>query len=191
MFFEYPNDTNTFALQYQYFYGNSILVAPVTEENSTTGSVYLPNDQFYDFYTHAPVKGTGSTITLPDVDYTTIPLYIKGGSIIPIRSSSANTTTELRTKDFNILVAPGTDGTASGCLYLDDGDSLVQTATSVIEFSYADGKFSMTGTFGYDAGNVGIASITLLGSGSSNVTSNNKLAQKQIPLTGEYSVQLR
>lgn len=71
MFFAYPEDSNTFSLQYQYFYGPSILVAPVTTENSTVGSVYLPDDIFYDFYTYETVRGTGSLVTLDDVPYTT------------------------------------------------------------------------------------------------------------------------
>ncbi|KAK5169939.1 hypothetical protein LTR04_005570 [Oleoguttula sp. CCFEE 6159] len=162
MFFSYPNDANTFSLQYQYFYGDSILVAPVTEENSTSVDIYLPNDQFYDFYTYAPVRGNGAMLSLTNVAYTTIPLYIKGGSIVPFRSSSANTTTELRTKNFNIVVAPGLDGTASGSLYLDEGDALAQPATSVISFKYSRGQLSMSGTFGYNP-NVVIATVTLLG----------------------------
>lgn len=71
MFFAYPNDVNTFPLQYQYFYGPSVLVAPVTEENSTSSTVYLPDDIFYDFYTYAPIRGTGSTMDLTDIAYTT------------------------------------------------------------------------------------------------------------------------
>lgn len=71
MFFSYPEDTNTFGLQYQYFYGDAILVAPVTEENSTSTTIYLPDDQYYDFYTYESVRGTASYITLTDVAYTT------------------------------------------------------------------------------------------------------------------------
>lgn len=71
MFFSYPEDENTFSLQYQYFWGPSVLVAPVTEENSTSSSVYLPNDIFYDYYTHESIQGTGSWVALTDIAYTT------------------------------------------------------------------------------------------------------------------------
>ena len=74
MFFVYPEDKNANALQYQYFYGPAIMVAPVTEENSTSTTIYMPDDIFYDFYTHETVRGAGEMITLTDVAYTTIPL---------------------------------------------------------------------------------------------------------------------
>ena len=90
-------------------------------------------------------------------------MHIKGGSIIPLRVESANTTTELRKKNFKILVAPGLDGTATGSLYLDDGESLVQDGVTDIQFKYsADEGFSMDGTFDYDSG-VSIESIVVLG----------------------------
>lgn len=208
MFFLYPNDTSTFDLQYQYFYGPSVLVAPVTTENSTVGSVYLPKDQFYDFYTHAPVLGTGTTLALPDVPYTTIPLYIKGGSIIPQRATSANTTTELRQIGFNIVIAPGTDGKASGSLYLDDGESLVQSGITFVTLTYENGVFEMNGEFGYNSNDV-ITSITLLSPSSaasskrevegrtttadSRCNEDERVSRKiktSVPLTGAYKVKL-
>jgi alpha-glucosidase len=164
MFFAYPSDPNVNSLQHQYFWGPGVLVAPVTVENSTTASFYLPDDIFYDYYTHETVRGEGATIDVPDVPFTSIPLYYKGGSIIALRANSANTTTLLRQENFEIIIAPGLDGNASGSLYLDDGVSLEQKATSYIEFSYdgASSKFTMGGTFDYDAGVI-IESITVLG----------------------------
>jgi len=176
------------------------MVAPVTEENSTTTTIYMPNDLFYDFYTHETVQGNGEMVTLTDVAYTTIPLYYKGGSIVALRANSSNTTTELRTQDFSIIIAPSKNGTASGNLYLDDGDSLVQAATSYINFSYSGGVFYMTGTFGYSAG-VSITSVTVLGSGGSsnssapstyggNTASKKVTKQTSIPLSGPHTMQV-
>ncbi|TKA61584.1 hypothetical protein B0A49_12264 [Cryomyces minteri] len=181
LFFAYPNDANTFPIQYQYLYGNSILVSPVTEENSTTTSIYLPKDIFYDFWTHEVVQGQGAFVTLNNVSYTTIPLHYKGGSIVPLRTNSANTTTELRKQSFTIIIAPGTNGTASGSLYLDEGDAIKQPAISNIQFSYKNGRLSMSGQFGYNAG-VNIEAITLLGPSGSTQKVN-------VPLTRPYNIQ--
>ncbi|EMC97876.1 glycoside hydrolase family 31 protein [Baudoinia panamericana UAMH 10762] len=198
MFFVYPEDGNTNALQYQYFFGPAIMVAPVTDENSTTAEIYMPNDVFYDFYTHEQVQGTGSMVTLDNVPYTTIPLYYKGGSIVALRAKSTNTTTELRNQDFSIVIAPSQNGTASGALYLDDGNSLVQTATSYITFTYSRDSLVIGGSFGYQT-NVSISSITVLGGPSSsnaNTSSNVVTSQKSkmqttnIPLTGPRSIQV-
>lgn len=121
-----------------------------------------------------------------------------------MRTSAANTTAALREQSFSIVIAPGLDGTASGSLYLDDGESLVQAATSEIEFTYANGSFSMTGSFGYDAG-VAIESITLLGVGVNGTAiagaavgrevvldgkADTASLKESVPLTGAYSVKL-
>lgn len=175
MFFEYPSDLNTATLPYQFFWGDSILVAPVTDENSTSVSVYFPKDTFYDFYTGKPVIGNGAAVTLSNIAFDSIPLYYKGGSIIPQRIASANTTALLRQQNFEIVIAPNNFGQASGTLYLDDGDSIEQPKTSVINFEYLDGLFSMTGTFGYNAGNVIVSQITVLGQNVQKHTVNLKL----------------
>lgn len=120
--------------------------------------------------------------TLTDVNYTQVPVYIKGGSIIPIRVDGADTTKALRTLDFNLIVAPGLWGNASGQLYLDDGVSIDQAATSVMSFEYTGTSLSMTGTFDYDAG-VKIANIILLGAVPTTIPVNK-------PLTGPFDMAL-
>lgn len=162
LWYLYPTDPATFAIDAQFFFGPAVLVSPVIEENSTSVSIYLPNDQYYDFQTYSPVRGSGAIVELTNIDFTSIPLHIKGGSIVPMRIESANTTTVLRTKDFSIVVAPGVDGSAQGSLYLDDGDSLTQPSTSNINFAFNNSTFSLTGTFAYDPG-VKLAEVAFLG----------------------------
>ncbi|KAI1267994.1 putative alpha-glucosidase [Xylariaceae sp. FL1019] len=175
MFFVYPKDSQANSISHQYFYGPGIMVAPVTVENSTTTQVYYPNDVLYDYYTGAKIKGKGSWVTLNDVAYDAIPLYYKGGSIIPQRVSSAMTTADLRNINFSIVIAPGANGRSSGTLYLDDGVSLVQKSTSSIKFNYEPigGIFTMTGKFDYHV-DVKIESIRILG---------GKTHKVNIPLT--------
>ncbi|KAF4452600.1 hypothetical protein F53441_4620 [Fusarium austroafricanum] len=164
LFFNYPKDKNTFSIDLQFFYGDGILVSPVTKENSTELEYYLPDDQFYEWSTGKPVRGKGEYHSA-EVAITDIMLHYKGGIIYPQRVESANTTKALRQKGFNLVIAPGLDGNAEGSLYLDDGESVVQKAISEIDFKYSNGKLSMEGTFKYDAG-VKIETITLLGVGS-------------------------
>ncbi|KAJ5272341.1 hypothetical protein N7478_007466 [Penicillium angulare] len=183
MFFQYPFDENTVDLPSQFFWGPDILVAPVTEENSTSVSVYLPKDLFYDFYTGAPTEGQGKEVTLNGIGYDTIPLFYRGGSIVPQRISSANTTAQLREQNIEIVIAPNKAGHASGVLYLDDGDSIEQPHTSVIHFNYASKEFSMDGEFGYNVGKVVIGQITVLGDHVQRHTTN-------IKLTGKHSTKL-
>lgn len=194
MFYHHPDDANTFSLGYQFYYGPGLLVAPVTEEDSTTATFYLPDEIYYDFYTHATIEGTGANYTVNDVAYDSIPLYYKGGNILAQRVNSANTTTELRKQNFEIIIAPSRDGTAEGDLYFDDGVSEVQSSTSLIHFDYsADGTFRMTGQFGYDS-RVVIESITVLGSTVSNSTlgtARTKVVDnQQISLQQEYEAQV-
>ncbi|KAJ7700869.1 alpha-glucosidase [Mycena rosella] len=152
LWFKYPQDKATYPIDLQWFYGDSILVSPVTEENSTSVSIYLPKDTFYDFLTLAPVHGTGSQVLLKNVSFTEIPVHIKGGAVLPLRAKSTMTTTELRETDFEFVVAPGTDGTAAGQLYIDDGVSVMQAAVTQVAMSFQHSVFTVSGSFGFQTG---------------------------------------
>ncbi|KAG8756283.1 hypothetical protein FRC12_010619 [Ceratobasidium sp. 428] len=162
LWFKYPQDKNTYPIDLQFFYGDSILVSPVTAENSTSVDIYLPKDIFYDFLTYKPVQGNGATVSLTNVSFTSIPVHIKGGSVLPLRSSSAMTTKALREKDFNIVVAPGTDGTASGQLYLDDGISIKPKSSTKLTMAYSNKQLQVKGSTGYKTSSK-VATVTFLG----------------------------
>jgi len=76
------------------------------------------------------------------------------------------TTSEVRSQNFTLVVAPGMCDTARGELYLDDGISLdVGNVKSEIVFSWDGGRLEATGTFGYNT-DVFIESVKILGPGS-------------------------
>ena len=162
LWFKYPHDAATYQIDLQFFYGDSILVSPVTEENSTSVTFYLPKDRFYDFATLAPVDGQGASVTLDNVNFTTIPLHIKSGTVLPLRASGTMTTAELRKTDFEFVVAPGLDGQATGSLYIDDGESIVQKATTTVTMAYQNRSLTVAGQFGYHA-DVKVARVLFLG----------------------------
>jgi len=78
LWFKYPRDSNTYyAIDHPFFFGDSILVSPVTNDDATSVSMYLSQDAFYDFVTLAPVPGVASSINLGNANLTQILFQIK------------------------------------------------------------------------------------------------------------------
>ncbi|KAJ6115282.1 hypothetical protein N7486_001060 [Penicillium sp. IBT 16267x] len=167
LWYIYPRDKSTFPIDLQFFYGNCIMVSPVTEENSTKVDFYVPDDLFYDFETLESLRGHGDFRTASEVPFNRIPLHIRGGCIVPLRVESANTTTELRSKDFELLVALGPDGTATGQLYVDDGVTIDGGKKVHLNFSYAQGNLtsSVVGAVDPSEAGVHISSVRVIGEG--------------------------
>jgi alpha-glucosidase len=194
MFFQYPNDTNTYDLEMQYFWGPSLLVAPVTEENSTSVKVYFPKDLFYDFYTHEPIYGKGEFKTITNQGLLDIPLFLRAGTIVPVRVLPAMTTMELRDQDFEFIIPLNMNGEASGKLYLDHGDSVgLRYNRSIIKIKYSNDELSVKGTYGYQT-KAKLARITVLSPTLFNLNraSNNtkKSTKLSLPLSSSFTVQL-
>ncbi|PNP42332.1 hypothetical protein TGAMA5MH_06014 [Trichoderma gamsii] len=195
MFFKYPNDQATWALELQYFFGPGLIVAPVTAQGSTSVNVYLPDDIFYDWYTHAQIAGGATNHLITGVDTTSIPLFIRGGVIMPLRIKSTNTTTELRKQNFELLIPLDASGSATGELYLDDGESINQKAITHVTFTYKKGLFILGGTFDLRVPFV-ISKVTILGGSSAvlkpnfGASGNSKSFNVNLPLNGPTSIRI-
>ena len=162
LFFAYPDDTATYGIEHQFLYGESILVSPVLDEGNDV-EIYLPDDVFYDFGSKRVIQGSAEKAWARQVAMDEIPLLIKGGSILPLRVESAMTTKALREKNFELLVAPGSEWTAKGSLYMDDGVSIEQDATLDASYEFDGTNLVVSTTGRYDVGRLRYTRITFLG----------------------------
>jgi len=129
LWLHYPTDPTAVELGEEYLWGRDLLVAPVVAKGATERKLYLPEGDWYDFWTNE--KPAGKREVTRKVDLATMPLYVRAGAILPldpVRQYTAQTTDEPTT----VRVYPGKDGEFR--LYDDDGKSL----------DYAKGKFTWT-----------------------------------------------
>ncbi|PSN56866.1 Lysosomal alpha-glucosidase [Blattella germanica] len=164
LFFEFPDDENTYGIDQQFMWGSALMIIPVLEEGKTQVTAYLPDALWYDYYTLSLIKNNSSKVTFP-APLDTIPLLIKGGNIIPTQTPNT-TTTESRKNDFQLLVALDKDGHAYGSLYWDDGDSMDPVGGqgyNFLNFTLVNSHLNSTVVkHGYED-KVLLASITVLG----------------------------
>jgi alpha-glucosidase (family GH31 glycosyl hydrolase) len=79
---EYPNNKACSLLTWQYFFGEKLLVAPVTEEGCSVKDVYLPEGKWLDFFQDKEYPQEG-LVSIP-AGIETIPVLIREDSIIPL-----------------------------------------------------------------------------------------------------------
>ncbi|XP_031575111.1 lysosomal alpha-glucosidase-like [Actinia tenebrosa] len=128
LFFEFPKDSNTLAIDQQFLWGSSLLITPVLQQGASSVTGYFPDATWYDAYEGAKLQQQGSggqQHTLNCSMLCNTPLHIRGGSIFPVQQA-AITTVESRKNPFGLVVAKsGVDGVpAKGILHVDDGESL-------------------------------------------------------------------
>lgn len=124
LFLEYPKDPITFGIEDAFLVGRDLLVHPVTSEGAHHVDVYLPGlakDVWYDFTTHHPYKaGRIITVDTP-LEYT--PIFQRGGSIIATKDRLRRATPMMKDDPFTLRIALDDAFSASGSLYIDDGET--------------------------------------------------------------------
>ncbi|KAF5888798.1 lysosomal alpha-glucosidase-like [Clarias magur] len=122
LFFEFPKDGKTYAVDKQFLLGRSVLVTPVLEPGVEVVVGYVPQGLWYDFYTGDSLLSKGEEIKL-HAPLDKINLHLREGSIIP--TQRPNTTLWVsRTQPLHLVVCVSQDGQADGELFWDDGESV-------------------------------------------------------------------
>jgi alpha-D-xyloside xylohydrolase len=114
----YPKDKNTWGIKDQLFFGESMMVSFVTEYQKRTKELYLPEGDWFNFWTNEKVSG-GKKMTI-DAPFNSTPIFVKAGSIIPT-GPKVQYAAEQSDEPLRIKVYPGKD--ADYILYLDDAES--------------------------------------------------------------------
>jgi alpha-glucosidase (family GH31 glycosyl hydrolase) len=73
---------------YDFKLGDEILVSPVYEKNATTRKVLFPEGEWYDYQSGRFYEGGKDYLVAAPIEH--IPLFIRKGSIIPMRSYSSS-----------------------------------------------------------------------------------------------------
>lgn len=115
----HPYDTHIYQKQYenQFYFGPSILVAPVESSKDIT-KVYLPEGEWYDLYTDE--FHIGGSPAFADCPIEKLPVFVKGGSILPMQEAGQNTNHKPETLEIHIYRG---NGGSEFVLYEDDGIS--------------------------------------------------------------------
>ncbi|KAM4733138.1 neutral alpha-glucosidase AB isoform 4-T4 [Anableps anableps] len=142
---EYPQDPATFALDDEFLLGRDLLVHPVTEEGARGVTAYLPGkDEEVWFDIHSFQKHNGGQNLYIPVTMSSIPVFQRGGAIIPRKLRVRRSSTCMEHDPYTLYVALNNQRTAEGELYIDDGHTFNYEKKEFIHrrFSFTNGVLS-------------------------------------------------
>lgn len=162
---EFPNDPSLAAIGTQFLVGPSVMVIPVLEPQVNTVKGVFPGvghgEVWYDWYSQTAVDarpGANTTISAP---LGHIPVFVRGGSILPMQEV-ALTTRDARKTPWSLLTSLSRNGTASGELYLDDGESVYPEDTLYVDFLASNSTLRASARGTWKEANP-LANVTVLG----------------------------
>jgi alpha-glucosidase (family GH31 glycosyl hydrolase) len=120
LYYDYPEDANSYIYEDEYMFGNDMLVAPIyspQENGRSCRMIWLPDDKWWDVTRSHLVNGKQAFYSSYTLDE--FPVFYRAGSIIPfypVRRTVVGDPGEIILK-----VVPGANGT--GRFYEDKGDN--------------------------------------------------------------------
>ncbi len=140
MVLDHQDEALAWKYDLQYMWGENILVAPQTQDHGEK-MVWLPKGTWFEFGKAKSIEGNKELSLKPAIDE--LPLYVKAGSIIPLRDYAL--TTAFIDKEFlNIQVYAGAD---SDYTLIEDDDVTEayrqESAMQSTRITYSDSKMKL------------------------------------------------
>ena len=124
---DFTDDATALAVDDEFMFGDAFLVCPVYQYKQRSREVYLPDGQWYEWASGAPVQGGRSFVA--DAPFERIPVYVRAGQIVPM-GPDIQYTAEDDGSTLTLRIYAGADAQYS--LYEDDG----------VSYDYEKGSYS-------------------------------------------------
>jgi len=79
----HQDDPDTYSIDDQYYFGDQMIIAPVTTKGAQTRVIYLPEGEWYDYWNGKAY--TGSRYYNVETPLKKLPIFVKAGAIIPMQ----------------------------------------------------------------------------------------------------------
>ena len=106
---EYQDDRSVRDVDDQFLLGSDLLVAPVVREDDTV-DVYLPDEEWVDFWTGERIRGP--TTLHREVPLDSVPLFLLTGSVVPMADSETPRTIDELSDELSLRVTLPAAGAA-------------------------------------------------------------------------------
>lgn len=147
-FYRFFKDNYSLAIDTQFLWGKSLLISPFLERGAKAMELYLPKGtHWFNFYSVGLInylindyvivlfntiqgkkESGGSIINVIQRRYSRIPLYVRAGSIIPMRLSEGSASSSIY-YPYQLLITLDENDQASGEVYHDDGETISNPIT--------------------------------------------------------------
>jgi len=124
----FQENRDSYGVDDEFLLGDDLLIAPVLEEGARSRDVYLPEGEWWNYWTHERL--TGPKRVSVDAPIDRLPLFVRGGAIIPMQPV-AQYTDQAPIDPLTLDIYPSASSTAT--LYEDDG----------ISFDYQRGEYRL------------------------------------------------
>lgn len=138
--FHYEKDEAARVCNDEFMLGSRILVAPVVYQGAERRMVYLPEGEWYDYWTRE--KLTGPVWFVREAPLDCCPIYVKAGSVIPVMEPQSY----VGEKPSDVLLLEVYPGEGSWNHYLDNGEDFAYRAGQYHQYRFAvkaDGTVSV------------------------------------------------
>ena len=124
IWYEFPNQEAAYSTQDAFLFGQALLVSPVLEPGAKSVRVSLPGDDlWYDLLGEDVHDAKVSPSVDVAVTMDSIPVHLRGGTIVPRRMRPRRNTKAMTHDPYTIVVALDKVQEARGSVYVDDGSS--------------------------------------------------------------------